>query len=99
MAGNGQPAVQVHPQGIAVGLGRPRQELRALGGELLVLANDPRTMGDAQILQALTVPAVDDWLSPILHTIPLQLLAYYTAVHKGTDVDRPRNLAESVTVE
>jgi glutamine---fructose-6-phosphate transaminase (isomerizing) len=99
MVGNGQPAVEVHAPGIAVGLGRPRQELRARGGELVVFADDPRTMGDAQIVQALTVPAVDDWLSPIIHNIPLQLLAYHRAVHKGTDVDQPRNLAKSVTVE
>jgi len=47
----------------------------------------------------LNLPAIHDGLAPVLYTVPLQLLAYYVAVHKGTDVDQPRNLAKSVTVE
>ena len=45
------------------------------------------------------LPAADEFVTPILYAIPIQLLAYHTAVHKGTDVDQPRNLAKSVTVE
>jgi glucosamine--fructose-6-phosphate aminotransferase (isomerizing) len=45
------------------------------------------------------VPAVGEWTAPIVYTVPLQLLAYHVAVQKGTDVDQPRNLAKSVTVE
>ena len=45
------------------------------------------------------MPEVDEFVAPILYTIPIQLLAYYTAVSRGTDVDQPRNLAKSVTVE
>ena len=52
-----------------------------------------------QSVATLTLPAVDPAVAPILYTIPVQLLAYYTAVAKGTDVDQPRNLAKSVTVE
>jgi hypothetical protein len=62
---------------------------------------------DAQGLKALSpqpfwgmaLPSVDPFIAPIIHTIPMQLLAYYTAIAKGTDVDMPRNLAKSVTVE
>jgi glucosamine--fructose-6-phosphate aminotransferase (isomerizing) len=75
------------------------QEVRARGGQLYVVAD-----GDSQILASegvhiLRLPEHYGWLSPILHTVPLQLLAYHTALAKGTDVDKPRNLAKSVTVE
>ncbi len=53
----------------------------------------------SQAAASITLPAVDPVVSPILYTIPVQLLAYHTAVAKGTDVDQPRNLAKSVTVE
>ena len=49
--------------------------------------------------EAIELPAVDSFVAPILYAIPVQLLAYHTAVIKGTDVDQPRNLAKSVTVE
>ena len=49
--------------------------------------------------QVLSIPAVSDYIAPIIYTVPLQLLAYYVALCKGTDVDQPRNLAKSVTVE
>ena len=48
---------------------------------------------------AITLPTLHPFVTPILYAIPVQLLAYHTAVHKGTDVDQPRNLAKSVTVE
>lgn len=76
------------------------QEVRARGGELYVFA-DPRVQfGDRHGIHTTRMPAlIQDFQAPILYTIPLQLLAYHVAVLKGTDVDQPRNLAKSVTVE
>jgi glucosamine--fructose-6-phosphate aminotransferase (isomerizing) len=76
------------------------QEVRARGGELFVFA-DPRVQfGDRVGIHTMRMPAlIEDFQAPILYTIPLQLLAYHVAVLKGTDVDQPRNLAKSVTVE
>ena len=76
------------------------QEVRARGGELFVFA-DPRVQfGDRHGIHTMRMPAIiQDFQAPILYTIPLQLLAYHVAVLKGTDVDQPRNLAKSVTVE
>jgi len=75
------------------------QEVRARGGELVVFADSQSGLDSSEGVQVLGVPAIHDWLAPILYTVPLQLLAYHVAVHKGTDVDQPRNLAKSVTVE
>jgi glucosamine--fructose-6-phosphate aminotransferase (isomerizing) len=75
------------------------EEVRARGGELFVFANSEAKVDQVENTQVMAVPTVDDVLSPIVYTIPLQLLAYHTAVMKGTDVDQPRNLAKSVTVE
>ncbi|MDR9433483.1 MAG: glutamine--fructose-6-phosphate transaminase (isomerizing) [Spiribacter sp.] len=75
------------------------QEVRARGGQLFVFADAASAPAVADDCQILKMPAVDDVLAPILYTIPLQLLAYHVAVLKGTDVDQPRNLAKSVTVE
>ncbi|HZW60093.1 MAG TPA: glutamine--fructose-6-phosphate transaminase (isomerizing) [Woeseiaceae bacterium] len=77
------------------------QEVRARGGELYVFA-DPRVQfgSDRHGIHTTRMPAlIQDFQAPILYTIPLQLLAYHVAVLKGTDVDQPRNLAKSVTVE
>jgi glucosamine--fructose-6-phosphate aminotransferase (isomerizing) len=76
------------------------QEVRARGGELFVFA-DPRVQfGDRVGIHTMRMPAlIQDFQAPILYVIPLQLLAYHVAVLKGTDVDQPRNLAKSVTVE
>lgn len=76
------------------------QEVRARGGELFVFA-DPRVQfGDRVGIHTTRMPAeIQDFQAPILYTIPLQLLAYHVAVLKGTDIDQPRNLAKSVTVE
>jgi len=76
------------------------QEVRARGGELFVFA-DPRVQfGDRVGIHTMRMPAlIQDFQAPILYTIPLQLLAYHVAVLRGTDVDQPRNLAKSVTVE
>jgi len=75
------------------------QEVRARGGELLVFADMHSELQQAEGIQVVNVAPVDDAMSPIVYTIPLQLLSYYVAVLKGTDVDQPRNLAKSVTVE
>ncbi|MDT8383614.1 MAG: glutamine--fructose-6-phosphate transaminase (isomerizing) [Gammaproteobacteria bacterium] len=75
------------------------QEVRARGGKLLVFADMHSQLKEEEGLQVLNVAPVDDAISPVVYTIPLQLLAYYVAVLKGTDVDQPRNLAKSVTVE
>ncbi len=75
------------------------QEVRARGGELYVFADANTHIKAAEGVHILQMPEHAGFLSPILHTIPLQLLAYYVALQKGTDVDKPRNLAKSVTVE
>ncbi len=75
------------------------EEVRARGGILYVFADEASQFESDQTLRLISVPDVHDWLAPILYTIPLQLLSYYVAIIKGTDVDQPRNLAKSVTVE
>ena len=75
------------------------QEVRARGGELYVLADADSQIHSEEGIHAIRMPEHYGALSPILHTIPLQLLAYHTACAKGTDVDKPRNLAQSGTVE
>ena len=75
------------------------QEVRARGGELYVLADQDAGLTESEGVHVITMPDHAGLLSPILHTIPLQLLAYHVALHKKTDVDKPRNLAKSVTVE
>lgn len=75
------------------------QEVRARGGELYVFADPETHIHEAEGLYVIRMPEHMGYLSPIVHTVPLQLLAYHAAVHKGTDVDKPRNLAKSVTVE
>jgi len=75
------------------------QEVRARGGELYVVADADSRMQSSDGVHVLRLPEHAGLLSPIVHTIALQLLAYHTAVIRGTDVDKPRNLAKSVTVE
>jgi glucosamine--fructose-6-phosphate aminotransferase (isomerizing) len=75
------------------------QEVRARGGELFVFADANTRIQSSEGVHVMQMPEHAGFLSPILHTIPLQLLAYYVALQKGTDVDKPRNLAKSVTVE
>jgi len=75
------------------------QEVRARGGELYVFADADTKIASAEGMHVIRMPEHYGKLSPILHTIPLQLLAYHTACARGTDVDKPRNLAKSVTVE
>ena len=75
------------------------QEVRARGGELYVFADADTRFHSSEGVHLMQMPEHAGYLSPILHTVPLQLLAYYVALQKGTDVDKPRNLAKSVTVE
>ena len=75
------------------------QEVRARGGELLVFADRSAGMSNSDGVTVVSMPPIHDVLAPILYTIPLQLLSYHVAVLRGTDVDQPRNLAKSVTVE
>lgn len=75
------------------------QEVRARGGELYVFTDSQSTVSRDSHVHIIEMPTVDPILAPIVYTIPLQLLAYHVAVLKGTDVDQPRNLAKSVTVE
>jgi glucosamine--fructose-6-phosphate aminotransferase (isomerizing) len=74
-------------------------EVRARGGELFVFADADSQIESGEGLHVIRMPEHYGLLSPILHVVPLQLLAYHTAVARGTDVDKPRNLAKSVTVE
>ncbi len=75
------------------------QEVRARGGVLYVLADADSHISASEGVHVIRMPEHYGTLSPILHVVPLQLLAYHTALAKGTDVDKPRNLAKSVTVE
>jgi glucosamine--fructose-6-phosphate aminotransferase (isomerizing) len=75
------------------------QEVRARGGELYVFADGDTRIASAAGINVIRLPEHYGLLSPILHVVPLQLLAYHTALERGSDVDKPRNLAKSVTVE
>jgi glucosamine--fructose-6-phosphate aminotransferase (isomerizing) len=74
-------------------------EVQARGGDLYIFTDCPEKWKANDKCHLITMPSVPHWLEPIIYTIPMQLLAYYVAVLKGTDVDQPRNLAKSVTVE
>jgi len=75
------------------------QEVKARGGELFVFADSALNWKSSEQISVINLPSTNAYLSPIVFNIPLQLLAYHVAVLKGTDVDQPRNLAKSVTVE
>jgi glucosamine--fructose-6-phosphate aminotransferase (isomerizing) len=75
------------------------QEVRARGGELIVFADEAVGMTSSPGITVLPVAPTEDSIAPIIFSVPLQLLAYHVAVLKGTDIDQPRNLAKSVTVE
>ena len=75
------------------------QEVRARGGQLYVFADADSHIASSEGIHVIRLPEHYGLLSPILHVVPLQLLAYHTALARGTDVDKPRNLAKSVTVE
>ncbi|MCK5790186.1 MAG: SIS domain-containing protein, partial [Ketobacter sp.] len=75
------------------------QEVRARGGELFVFQDAAAALEQQDDVHVLDVPRIAAELAPIVYTVPLQLLSYHVAIIKGTDVDQPRNLAKSVTVE
>ena len=75
------------------------EEVRARGGELYVFADKRSGVTSTSSVHVMDIPSVGENVTPLVYTIPLQLLAYHVAVLKGTDVDQPRNLAKSVTVE
>ena len=94
------PVIAVAPNDILLEkLKSNLQEVRARGGELYVFADANTRIPSSEGVNLIQMPEHAGYLSPILHTIPLQLLSYYVALQKGTDVDKPRNLAKSVTVE
>ena len=75
------------------------EEVRARGGELFVFADEASGFEASPGLHVLQIPHCPEWSVPIVYSVVLQLLAYHVAIVKGTDVDKPRNLAKSVTVE
>jgi glucosamine--fructose-6-phosphate aminotransferase (isomerizing) len=75
------------------------EEVKARGGKLYIFSDEISEVESTNGMIVLNINNVYDYMSPIIHTIPLQLLAYYVAVIKGADIDQPRNLAKSVTVE
>ena len=75
------------------------EEVRARGGLMYVFADADAKFESDDTMKVINVPHCDDMIAPIVYTLPLQLLSYYVAIIKGTDVDQPRNLAKSVTVE
>jgi glucosamine--fructose-6-phosphate aminotransferase (isomerizing) len=94
------PVISVAPNDVLLEkLKSNLHEVRARGGELFVFADANTHIRSEDGVHIMQMPEHAGYLSPILHTLPLQLLAYYVALQKGTDVDKPRNLAKSVTVE
>jgi glucosamine--fructose-6-phosphate aminotransferase (isomerizing) len=94
------PIVAVAPNDELLGkLKSNLEEVRARGGELYVFADHATGMESSERVHVITIPPGGGHVSPIIFTIPLQLLSYHVAILKGTDVDQPRNLAKSVTVE
>ncbi len=75
------------------------EEVRARGSELYVFADGEAGFNSSDNMHIIEMPHVEETIAPIFYTVPLQLLAYHVALIKGTDVDQPRNLAKSVTVE
>jgi glucosamine--fructose-6-phosphate aminotransferase (isomerizing) len=75
------------------------EEVRARGGKLYVFGHSEAHHNDASITRFIELPEIPDLIAPLIYSIPLQLLAYHVAILKGTDIDQPRNLAKSVTVE
>ncbi|MEB3768296.1 glutamine--fructose-6-phosphate transaminase (isomerizing) [Acinetobacter sp. MD2] len=75
------------------------EEVQARGGELFVFADEQSGIVEKDRQHVVNIPSVNEWLAPIIYSVPVQLLSYHVAVLRGTDVDQPRNLAKSVTVE
>lgn len=97
---NDMPVIAVAPSdSLLEKLKSNLQEVRARGGELFIFQDAQAGVEKEEDVHVLDMPKVDETIAPILYTIPLQLLSYHVAIIKGTDVDQPRNLAKSVTVE
>ncbi len=75
------------------------QEVAARGGQIIFITDADPARAGCKVTATITMPKVHPFASPILYAVPIQLIAYHTAVQMGTDVDQPRNLAKSVTVE
>ncbi|HVL35040.1 MAG TPA: glutamine--fructose-6-phosphate transaminase (isomerizing) [Burkholderiales bacterium] len=96
----GMPVIAIAPRDALLDkLKSNLQEVRARGGELYVVANRDAGLGEADGIHVVRMPEFPAVLSPIASVVPLQLLAYHAALARGNDVDKPRNLAKSVTVE
>jgi glucosamine--fructose-6-phosphate aminotransferase (isomerizing) len=94
----GMPIVVLNSPGVVVDKVRSNiEQVRARGGHVIYVGSDPESLELAD--EAIEVPACGEWLSPILNVIPLQVFAYHHALARGCDIDKPRNLAKSVTVE
>jgi glucosamine--fructose-6-phosphate aminotransferase (isomerizing) len=94
------PVVAIAPRGALLEkLKSNLQEVRARGGQLFVMADEDAHIEPADGIHVIQMPPHPAIISPIVHSLPLQLLAYHAALCRGTDVDKPRNLAKSVTVE
>lgn len=97
---NDMPVIAVAPNdSLQEKLKSNLQEVHARGGQLFVFANHRAVLPASEFLKIIELGEVNEIISPIVYAVPLQLLAYYVALIKGTDVDKPRNLAKSVTVE
>ena len=97
---NDMPVIVVAPNNdLLEKLKSNMEEVRARGGQLFVFADKQANLSAVEGVQVLTVEEAPEVIAPILYTVPLQLLSYHVAIIKGTDVDQPRNLAKSVTVE
>ncbi len=97
---NDMPVIVVAPNNdLLEKLKSNMEEVRARGGQLFVFADKQANLAETEGVRVLPVEEAPEVIAPILYTIPLQLLSYYVAIIKGTDVDQPRNLAKSVTVE
>jgi len=97
---NDMPVIVVAPNNeLLEKLKSNMEEVRARGGQLYVFADKNAGFQSGEGVKVLEMNHISDYLAPVLYTVPLQLLSYYVAIIKGTDVDQPRNLAKSVTVE
>ncbi|MBA3581478.1 MAG: glutamine--fructose-6-phosphate transaminase (isomerizing) [Gammaproteobacteria bacterium] len=94
------PIVAIAPAGdLLEKLKSNLQEVRARGGQLFVFVDSESDWKATEGIELTVIPHCGEWIAPIIYTLPLQLLSYHVAVLRGTDVDQPRNLAKSVTVE
>ncbi|GIR92213.1 MAG: hypothetical protein CM15mP93_04000 [Thiotrichaceae bacterium] len=94
------PVVAVAPNNITLEkLKSNLEEVKARGGKLYIFADKRANFKSDEIIEVFEIDAPQNPVAPILFTVPLQLLAYHCALIKGTNVDQPRNLAKSVTVE